>query len=322
MKSIKKKLTENDVTAENDFINRRDFIGKSAKLGIGLTLAAGSVNALAASTYDGNLSAETIQTDYGKNLEPHTFKQITNYNNFYEFGTDKGDPSRKAHTLKTKPWHINVSGECAKKGNYDIDDFFSSYQLEERIYRLRCVEGWSMVIPWIGVPLAKIINTFEPNSKAKFVVFKTLLNKEQMPGQSYNIIDWPYIEGLTMAEAMHPLSILSVGLYGKDLLNQNGAPVRLVVPWKYGFKSIKSIVSIHFQEEQPINSWQQTAPNEYGFYANVNPKVDHPRWSQKRERVIGRGGFFSPEKRDTEIFNGYANEVEHLYAGLDLVVNF
>ncbi|SMN01363.1 Putative sulfite oxidase subunit YedY [uncultured Candidatus Thioglobus sp.] len=316
-----KNISEHFVTDEKHYLNRREFIKQSAQFGVGLA-AFGALPTLAEGTFQGELSDKIISTDYGKDLTPHSFKQITNYNNFYEFGTGKRDPAKNAHTLKPKPWHINVSGECLKKGDYDLEDFISPYQLEERIYRFRCVEAWSMVIPWAGISLASVLKTFQPTSKAKFVVFKTLEDHKQMPWQKRPILNWPYTEGLTMAEAMNPLSFLAVGLYGKTLPNQNGAPIRLVVPWKYGFKNIKSIVSIHFQETMPINTWQDQASSEYGFYANVNPKVNHPRWSQARERVIGKGSFFSPEKRKTELFNGYGEEVAHLYTGLDLRKNF
>ncbi|BAS68128.1 protein-methionine-sulfoxide reductase catalytic subunit MsrP [Bathymodiolus septemdierum thioautotrophic gill symbiont] len=316
-----KKITEHYVTNESDYLNRREFIKKGAQFGVGLT-AFNALPSMAEGVYGGELSDKIIKTNYGKDLTPHTFKQITNYNNFYEFGTGKRDPVKNAHTLKPKPWHIEASGECAKQGVYDLEDFIAPYQLEERIYRFRCVEAWSMVIPWVGVPLASVLKTFQPTSKAKYIVFKTLVDSEQMPGQKRSTLDWPYVEGLTIAEAMNPLSMLAVGLYGKTLPNQNGAPLRLVVPWKYGFKNIKSIVSIHFQEHAPINTWQDQASREYGFYANVNPNVDHPRWSQARERVIGQGSFFSPKKRKTEMFNGYGDEVAHLYTGLDLKKNF
>ena len=316
-----KKITEQHITDEADYLNRRAFIKQSAQFSIGLA-ALNAFPSLAEGVAGGGLTDKIISTDYGKDLSPNSFKDISNYNNFYEFGTGKRDPAKYAHTLKTKPWHIKVSGECLKKGDYDLEDFIAPYQLEQRTYRFRCVEAWSMVIPWVGVPLAGVLKTFQPTSKAKYVVFKTLLDKTQMPGQKRPILDWPYLEGLTIAEAMNPLSFFAVGLYGKTLPNQNGAPMRLVVPWKYGFKNIKSIVSIHFQETMPINTWQDQAASEYGFYANVNPKVDHPRWSQARERMIGKGSFFSPEKRKTELFNGYGNEVAHLYTGLDLVKNF
>ncbi len=316
-----KKITEHHVTDEVHYLNRRAFIKKSTYFGLGVATFS-TFPSLAEGVKGGGLSDKIITTDYGKDLEPHSFKEISNYNNFYEFGTDKRDPAKNAHTLKPKPWHIKVSGECAKQGDYDLEDFIAPYQLEERIYRFRCVEAWSMVIPWVGVSLAEVLKTFEPTSKAKYVKFTTLFDPKQMPGQKYPILKWPYTEGLKIGEAMNPLSFLAVGLYGKTLPNQNGAPIRLVVPWKYGFKNIKSIVSIEFVENEPSTSWNLAGPNEYGFYANVNPDVSHPRWSQARERIIGRGSFFKPEKRKTELFNGYADEVSHLYAGLDLRQNF
>jgi sulfoxide reductase catalytic subunit YedY len=317
-----KKITENLITDEKDYLNRRQFIKQTAQLGVGLLGAGMALPSFSEGLHQGGFADKILKTPYGKGLTPHSFKDITNYNNFYEFGTGKRDPAKNAHTLKTKPWHIKVSGECEKQGNIDLEDFIKPHQLEERTYRFRCVEAWSMVIPWVGVSLADVIKSFKPNAKAKYVVFKTLVDKKHMPKQNTRILDWPYMEGLTMAEAMNPLSFLAVGLYGKVLPNQNGAPIRLVVPWKYGFKNIKSIVSIHFQEQQPINTWQVQASSEYGFYANVNPNVDHPRWSQKRERIIGQGSFFSPAKRKTEIFNGYQDEVGHLYSKLDLTKNY
>ncbi|SMN11702.1 Putative sulfite oxidase subunit YedY [uncultured Candidatus Thioglobus sp.] len=316
-----KNISEHFITDEKHYLNRREFIKKSAQFGAGLA-AFGALPALAEGTFGSELSDKIISTHYGKDLTPHSFKEITNYNNFYEFGTGKRDPAKNSHTLRPQPWHINVSGECLKKGSYDLEDFISPHQIEERIYRFRCVEAWSMVIPWSGISLASVLKTFQPTSKAKFVVFKTLEDHKQMPWQKRPILNWPYTEGLTMAEAMNPLSFFAIGLYGKTLPNQNGAPIRLVVPWKYGFKNIKSIVSIHFQETMPINTWQDQASREYGFYANVNPKVDHPRWSQARERVIGKGSLLSPEKRKTELFNGYGEQVAHLYTGLDLRKNF
>jgi sulfoxide reductase catalytic subunit YedY len=245
------------------------------------------------------------------------FKDITGYNNFYEFGTDKGDPALNAHTLRTRPWTIAFEGEIKKPQTIDIDSLLKLFPLEERVYRLRCVEAWSMVIPWVGFPLGPLLKRLEPTSKAKYVAFTTRLAPAEMPGQQQGTLDWPYVEGLRLDEAMHPLALFAVGLYGKALPNQNGAPVRLVVPWKYGFKSIKSIVKVRLVEQQPPTSWNQSAPNEYGFYSNVNPDVDHPRWSQARERRIGE--FL---KRKTLPFNGYANEVASLYTGMDLKKNY
>ena len=242
----------------------------------------------------------------------------TSYNNFYEFGTDKSDPARNAHTLKTRPWTVAVEGEVKKPGSFDIDTLLKMSPMEERIYRLRCVEGWSMVIPWVGWSLAELIKRVEPTGNAKFVQFVTLADRAQMPGLRSSVLDWPYVEGLRMDEAMHPLTMLAFGMYGEVMPNQNGAPVRLVVPWKYGFKSGKSLVKIRFVEKQPKTSWEVSAPQEYGFYSNVNPKVDHPRWSQATERRIGDGGGLFAKRRPTLMFNGYEPQVGQLYAGMDL----
>ena len=253
---------------------------------------------------------------YSTNEETNTFKQITSYNNFYELGSGKRDPMMNAEKLNTDDWTVSIDGEIENKITLNKDDFVNKFPLEERIYRLRCVEAWSMVIPWVGVPLSSILKKFEPMSSAKYVAFDTVYRPDQMPGQRRRILRWPYTEGLTMEEAMHPLTLMAVGIYGKELLNQNGAPMRLVIPWKYGFKSIKSINKIKFQERQPKTSWNISAPQEYGFYANVNPLVDHPRWSQARERRIGTGFFGA--KQPTLPFNGYAEEVADLYTGLNL----
>jgi sulfoxide reductase catalytic subunit YedY len=244
---------------------------------------------------------------------------VTTYNNFYEFGTGKADPSRYAGTLKTRPWTVKVDGMVGKPGEIDIDDLLKSNTLEDRIYRMRCVEGWSMVIPWVGFPLAALLKRVEPLGSAKYVAFETLVRPAEMPGQRsmFKILPWPYVEGLRLDEANHPLTIMAVGLYGETLPNQNGAPLRLVVPWKYGFKGIKSIVRVTLTDKEPPTTWQQQAPTEYGFYANVNPAVDHPRWSQATERRIGEGGLFA-KRRDTLPFNGYAEQVAGLYAGMDL----
>jgi sulfoxide reductase catalytic subunit YedY len=249
-----------------------------------------------------------------------SYKDITTYNNFYEFGTGKEDPAKNATGFKPRPWNIEVSGECNKPGTFDLEDFIKPYALQEYIYRLRCVEGWSMVIPWVGFSLSEMLKSFEPTSKAKFVEFTTLYDKSRMPGQQRRVLNWPYVEGLRIDEAMNELPIMAVGLYGDILPNQNGAPIRLVVPWKYGFKSIKSIVKIRFTDTRPRTTWNETAPDEYGFYSNVNPNVDHPRWSQKKERRIGEP--FCKPKIDTLMFNGYADQVAHLYQGMDLVKNF
>ena len=250
----------------------------------------------------------------------NSFEEISGYNNFYEFGTDKTDPAENAGSLQPSPWNVTIDGECEVKGTFTIEDILKSHPLEERVYRLRCVEAWSMVIPWVGFPLADLVKRFKPTSKAKYVEFKTLLDPKQMPGQRTRMLDWPYLEGLRMDEAMHPLTFMVVGVYGRMLPNQNGAPLRLVTPWKYGFKNAKSIVSIRFVESQPRNTWQVTNASEYGFYANVNPAVSHPRWSQATERMIG--GSLIAKRRQTEPFNGYAAQVASLYTGMDLRRNY
>ncbi len=247
----------------------------------------------------------------------NSYRDVTTYNNFYEFGLDKGDPAKYASALKPRPWSVKVEGECAKPGTYNIEDILKWFPLEERIYRMRCVEAWSMVIPWIGFPLGDFVKRMEPTAKAKYIEFRTLVDFRQMPGQTEPALQWPYREGLRLDEAVHPLAILAVGLYGEVLPNQNGAPIRLVVPWKYGFKGIKSIVNVKFVEKEPLNTWQQTRAEEYGFYANVNPAVDHPRWTQASERRIGE--FF---RRKTLPFNGYGDQVASLYAGMDLRRNY
>jgi sulfoxide reductase catalytic subunit YedY len=306
-------ILESEVTDEGLYINRRQFIRRAAAVGAGLGLAA-TVSPLAACDSDAAASGSAVATQAD---ELTAYDVVTSYNNFYEFGTGKDDPAKNAHTLNTRPWTITVEGECNKPGVHNIDDLLTRYSPQERIYRLRCVEAWSMVIPWLGFPLADFINDLEPTSHARFVEFRTLYDPEQMPGQRRRVLDWPYREGLRMDEAMHPLTILSVGLYGKMLPKQNGAPIRLVVPWKYGFKSIKSIVSLRFTREMPLTSWAEAAPNEYGFYANVNPEVDHPRWSQARERRLGEF-----RRRPTLLFNGYADQVAQLYEGMNLRRNF
>jgi sulfoxide reductase catalytic subunit YedY len=297
-----KPIASSEITDERDYIDRREFIGAAA--GIGLAAAASALPAPLAAHVPRGSQDKDVLTPY---------EDVTGYNNFYEFGTDKEDPAANAHTLKTKPWSIAVEGLVKKPAVYQLEDFLKPHKLEERVYRLRCVEAWSMVIPWMGFPLADVIKRVEPTSKAKFVEFTTLYAPEQMPGQRRRILDWPYTEGLRLDEAMHPLTILAAGLYGKTLPNQNGAPLRLVVPWKYGFKSIKSIVKLRFTETQPQTAWNRSAPDEYGFYSNVNPNVDHPRWSQAKERRLGEW-----KKRDTLMFNGYGNQVASLYSGMDL----
>ncbi len=249
--------------------------------------------------------------------KPTSYKEVTTYNNFYEFGLEKDDPVKHAGRLRTRPWTVEVDGQVARPRTFDVDDLLKMAPMEERIYRMRCVEGWSMVIPWVGFPLAELIRRVEPTGNAKFVEFVTLADPKQMPGLRSSVIQWPYLEGLRLDEANHPLTLLTFGLYGEVLPNQNGAPVRLVVPWKYGFKSSKSLVRIRFVEKQPVTSWNRSAPQEYGFYSNVNPEVDHPRWSQASERRIGEDGFLA-RKRPTLMFNGYAEQVASLYAGMDL----
>ncbi|GGD42269.1 protein-methionine-sulfoxide reductase catalytic subunit MsrP [Pseudoxanthomonas indica] len=255
-----------------------------------------------------------------KTNEPLTrYQDVTTYNNFYEFGTGKADPSTARKTLKTRPWSVAVGGACAKPGTLSLEDLLKGQTPEERVYRLRCVEGWSMVIPWLGVPLAAVLKQFQPTSQAKYVAFTTLADPLQMPGIAYRSIEWPYKEGLRIDEAMHPLAFLATGLYGKPLPQQNGAPLRLVVPWKYGFKSIKSIVAINFVERMPETAWHELQPSEYGFFSNVNPNVDHPRWSQKTERrIAGTTNRVFAERIPTRLFNGYADQVASMYAGLDL----
>ncbi|MGR2660010.1 protein-methionine-sulfoxide reductase catalytic subunit MsrP [Chromobacterium haemolyticum] len=297
-------ISSSDITPEGVYLNRRHFMLGSA----GLLLSAETLAALAAkksplSTLAGNDKANSL-------------KEIAGYNNFYEFGTDKADPAANAGSLKTRPWNVLVDGEVAKPRSFGIEQLLK-FPLEERIYRLRCVEGWSMVIPWVGFPLASLLKQMNPTSRAKYVAFETLQRPAEMPGQRGRVLDWPYREGLRIDEAMHPLTILAVGLYNDVLPNQNGAPIRLVVPWKYGFKSIKSIVRIHLQETVPATSWNLANAREYGFYSNVNPEVDHPRWSQASERRIGE--FF---KRKTLMFNGYGEQVAGLYRGLDLRKNY
>ena len=263
---------------------------------------------------------KTVKGPYSTDETPNSWEDITTYNNFYEFGTGKEDPYLNAQDFNPEPWSVKVSGECDKPGTYTYEDIVRPHALEDRIYRHRCVEAWSMVIPWVGFQLGDLLKRFEPNADARFVSFRTLYDPKRMPGQKRAVLDWPYREGLTMAEAMHPLTLMTVGIYGKTLPNQNGAPLRLVIPWKYGFKGIKSIVEIEFVKRQPATSWQMAIPSEYGFYANVNPNVDHPRWSQARERRIGAGLF--AEKQPTLMFNGYGEQVASLYTGLDLRKNY
>jgi len=293
-------IKSSDITDERLFWGRREWLAS-----VGLGVAGLALPAIACAQ----------ETQGADKLTP--YDAVTGYNNYYEFGTDKEDPARNAGTLRPRPWNVVVEGEVKRPATYTVDDLFKGMKPEERVYRMRCVEGWSMVVPWLGHPLKDVIARLEPTTKAKYVEFTTLLDPRQMPGQRRPILDWPYVEGLRMDEAMHPLTILTVGVYGKPLPNQNGAPLRLTVPWKYGFKGGKSIVRIRFTETQPMNTWQRSAPDEYGFYANVNPTVDHPRWSQATERRIGE--LF---RRKTLMFNGYADQVASLYSGMDLRKNF
>ncbi|MCP5145678.1 MAG: protein-methionine-sulfoxide reductase catalytic subunit MsrP [Gammaproteobacteria bacterium] len=311
-------LTDNDVTDEKLFHQRRSFIRQGIYGGASLAMAS-YLPALASASID--RFADRISgapTTMKVDEQVNKWEEITGYNNYYELGTSKDDPARLADALQPDPWSVTVSGECAKPGTLALDDLLDPMKLEQRIYRMRCVEAWSMVVPWVGFPLADLLKRFEPNGNAKYVAFETLYDKSNpLPGQRRRVLDWPYREGLRIDEAMHPLTMMAVGVYGKPLPNQNGAPLRLVVPWKYGFKGIKSIVSIRFTEKQPQTSWNMSAPGEYGFYSNVNPKVDHPRWSQAKERRIGE--FL---RRDTLMFNGYEDQVASLYSGMDLKKNY
>ena len=313
-------IPSSEITDEKVYLRRREFIRTAGGLAIATAAGPllGACEGMAAADRvpgDGqtplaDVRPKVVSTDEKLN----TFEEITSYNNFYEFGTGKSDPQRYAGRLKTSPWTVKIDGACNRPADYLIEDLIRPHQLEERIYRLRCVETWSMVVPWVGIPLGDVLQRAEPQGKAAFVEFTTLRRPSEMPGQRDPVLEWPYVEGLRMDEAMHPLTILAVGLYGKTLMNQNGAPIRLVVPWKYGFKSIKSIVRIRFVERQPRTAWNIANPGEYGFYSNVNPDVAHPRWSQKTERRIP--GFFKSHK--TLMFNGYGDQVASLYAGMDL----
>ncbi len=313
------KIPSSEITPEETYLNRRKFMQ-------GLTIGAGMLpllNSLSAqesvSTLRYQSVEKTLSTGFYTKEAPASYSDATRYNNFYEFGTSKSDPAKHAHRLTTSPWEINVSGECSKPGLYNLEDILAKQNYEERIYRLRCVEAWSMVIPWVGFALVDLIKQFQPTSKAKYIAFETLERPKEMVGQRGfgGGIDWPYIEGLRMDEANNPLTFMAVGMYGKSLPPQNGAPIRLVVPWKYGFKSIKSIVGIRFTEKQPKTTWNISAPKEYGFYANVNPTVDHPRWSQASERRLP-STLWAPNRIKTQMFNGYGEQVAHLYKDMNL----
>jgi methionine sulfoxide reductase catalytic subunit len=295
-------IPSSEITAEDVYLNRRKFLAVAGVATAGLVGSRGLLSAFPAARQDD---------------KPNTWEEITGYNNYYEFGTDKDDPAANSKNFRTKPWTVKVDGLVKKPADYQFEDLVKPYKLEDRVYRFRCVEAWSMVIPWQGIPLAEMIKTFEPLPSAKYVQFTTIYAPNEMPGQKLAILPWPYVEGLRMDEAMHPLTLMVTGLYGKTLPNQNGAPLRLIVPWKYGFKGIKAITRISFVEKQPRNTWQISASNEYGFYANVNPEVDHPRWTQASERRIGQF-----RRMKTLMFNGYADQVASLYAGMDLRKNF
>ena len=303
-------ILPSEITPREIYLNRRQWMAGAA----GLALAAAALpEGLSAAPL--NAARSPFSTDEKKT----SLEDVTSYNNYYEFGTGKNDPAAKAKSLKTSPWTVKVDGMVGKPGEFAVEDLIKSSSLEERIYRMRCVEGWSMVIPWVGFPLADLVKRVEPLGSAKYVAFETAYRPDEMPGVDsfFPVLEWPYVEGLRLDEAMNPLAILAVGLYGETLPNQNGAPIRLVVPWKYGFKGIKSITRISFVDKQPETSWNKQASNEYGFYANVNPSVDHPRWSQATERRIGEGGLFV-KRRPTLMFNGYAEQVASLYTGMDL----
>ena len=316
-------IRSSEITDERTYLARRQFmrVGGAALAAAAAPLLSGcrdvagaeearTATADSAQSPLANVTPKVVSTDEALN----TFDQITSYNNFYEFGTGKNDPRRYGGSLKTQPWTVKIDGLCNKPASYALEDLIKPHQLEERIYRLRCVEAWSMVIPWVGIPLSRVLARAEPQGKATFVQFTTLHRPSEMPGQNEGSLEWPYVEGLRLDEAMHPLTILAVGLYGKTLMNQNGAPIRLVVPWKYGFKSIKSIVRIRFVDRQPPTSWNIAWPAAYGFYSNVNPEVSHPRWSQAREKRLPQ--LFASTK--TQMFNGYADQVASMYAGMDL----
>jgi len=307
------RILPSEITSEEVFFNRRQVLAGAVAAGL-----VGVAHAAAPAPAGPEALKYTRNTKYSTTDAPNSYEDVTGYNNFYELGTDKSDPKQNAASLHPRPWNVTVAGECETKGTFTIEDILKPHAMEERIYRFRCVEAWSMIIPWVGFPLADLIQRFKPTSKAKYVELTTLLDPKQLPFQRYNILEWPYVEGLRMDEAMNPLALMVTGVYGKTLPAQNGAPLRLIVPWKYGFKSVKSIVKINFVEKQPRTAWNISAPQEYGFYANVNPAVDHPRWSQAKERRIGSAGGFFAKRVDTLPFNGYAEQVASLYSGMDL----
>lgn len=312
-------IGSSEITPKSLYLNRRKFLagaalaGAAAATGIGIRELVSPFNAVLAGNKIDDIKKSTFSTT--ETITP--YKDVTHYNNYYEFGTSKDEPAELAKNFRTRPWKVKIDGEVGKKQELEVDEIIKMAPPEERIYRHRCVEGWSIVVPWVGFSLSELIKRVNPTSKAKFVEFTTLLDMRQMPGQQRQVLDWPYVEGLRMDEAMNPLTLLCFGMYGEELPNQDGAPIRIVIPWKYGFKCAKAIVRIRFTEKQPMNTWNITAPNEYGFYANVNPNVDHPRWSQAKERRLGE--FF---KRPTLMFNGYGDQVASLYSGMDLRKNF
>ena len=315
--SIRYSIKPSDITPRDKYLSRRELLAGGVGIAAAQLLgghAPASAQAIpTALTYTRNTALSVTETQ-------NSYKDITTYNNYYEFGTDKSDPSENAQKFRTQPWSVTVGGEAEVTGTYNLEDIMKPHALEERIYRMRCVEAWSMVVPWVGFPLGDLLKRFKPTSRAKFVEFKTLYDPKQMPGEHGSVLPWPYVDGLRLDEAMNPLALMTVGLYGKVLPNQNGAPLRLIVPWKYGFKGIKAIVGIKFTEQRPRTTWALSAPDEYGFYANVNPAVDHPRWSQATERHIG-GSLFD-QRRPTLPFNGYAEQVASLYAGMNLRRDF
>lgn len=320
------RIPASEITPREVHDARRDWLKTAGALGLtGIGLSGLSAGVQAQTAGPGKLAklpgAKSTVAGATVMEKLTAYEDVTSYNNFYEFGTDKSDPAENAHTLKPRPWSVVIEGECAKPGRFGLEDLLKVAPMEERVYRLRCVEGWSMVIPWVGYSLSELLKKAEPTGKARYVEFTTLADKAQMPGVRSGVLDWPYVEGLRIDEAMHPLTLMAFGLYGEVLPNQNGAPLRLVVPWKYGFKSAKSIVKIRFVEKQPVSSWTKAAQQEYGFYSNVNPTVDHPRWSQATERRIGEDGLFA-KRRPTLMFNGYEAQVGQLYAGMDLKKNF
>jgi sulfoxide reductase catalytic subunit YedY len=325
-------IKPSEITPEAVFLNRRRLVAGAVAMGV--LPGCGQPDATAATVPANGEFTDVRPWPDSPDLEPHSWDDITTYNNYYEFGVEKFEPAMNAHTLEPSPWSIEVTGAAGRTGVYTLEDILRPHTLEERIYRFRCVEAWSMVVPWVGFPMADLLRRFEPGSGAKYVQFFTLADREQMPLIRRPVLNWPYREGLTIEEAMHPLTLATVGLYGKVLPNQNGAPIRLIVPWKYGFKSIKSIVRIHFTDEKPrianepsregwswTTSWNEAQPTEYGFYSNVNPEVDHPRWSQASERILG-GSLFDTKRQPTLMYNGYAEEVAHLYTGMDLAANY